>query len=431
MRTLILTALSSLLAFPSAASGAAVTADTERRGGTTFGPVTFKAALGEENLVTVSQANGLLRFHDAINVVRASGDCEQVDDHTASCPVTEDVAKVKLRDGLDSATVAGLVGVLGGSGRDFLTGSPGSDNLNGQAGRDTLTGGRGGDTLTGASGRDMLFGDRGDDDLIDGERDGNASPDVFAGGASRDTAGSDRGDRIVYSNRERGLHIDLSRKRHGIGPNHDDLAGIESVSGGSGDDRLLGDHDDNSLAGNGGDDILIGREGDDTLTGGGGEDNLAGRAGDDVVSGDAGTDELSGGVQDDLLIANDSAAETVRCNPGFDIARVTRLDTLKSCRVANSDPLYIIVRPQIRDDTATFQLACQQLDGCDGTLELSGPDAEDFGSGDFSDLPDDPETFTPVSVALTAAGVQALRDGAVVQVAHGDTGGYRAFMKSD
>lgn len=200
----------------------------------------------------------------------------------------------------------------------------------------------------------------------------------------------------------------------------------------AGNDRISGDDDDNMLVGNDGDDVLRGRAFDDTLLGGDGDDDLGGGGFNDVVSGDAGSDMLNGGSEYDLLIANDSSPDTVSGGPGLiaDDARVTRIDTLVRCRVAISEPLHIRVQPEIEGDTATFDVACEQLGGCDGTLQLNGPSGEYFGSGDFADLPFDPETFTPVSVQLTEAAVEALADGVTVQVAHGDTGGYRALMGS-
>ena len=88
------------------------------------------------------------------------------------------------------------------------------------------------------------------------------------------------------------------------------------------------------------------------------------------------------------------------------------------------------VQPQINGNDATFQVACQKLGGCDGELSLTGPDGENFGGGAFTGLPDDPQTFTPVSVTLTPEGVDAIEQGVIVQVAFGDKGGYRTFMQS-
>jgi Ca2+-binding RTX toxin-like protein len=426
----LLLALTALLVLPSVASAATATADIEKRHGTRFGPVTFKAARGEANDVTVTQANGRLRFHDSANLVRAKGDCERVDDHTATCPVTEDVAKVKLGNRADVAKVSGLVEVRGGSGADRLRGSSGFDDLNGQAGNDTLIGQGGGDELTGGRGRDRLFGAAGDDDLIDGERDGDAQPDLFVGGSSRDTAGQDRGDFVIYASRTDGLEVDILSES---GPGGDEIHGIESVEGGSGDDTLSGDADDNHLVGNGGDDRLRARDGDDFASGDRGDDELTGADGNDFLNGGAGLDALDGGTGDDTVDADDdSAAEVVECGADDDIAQTTRLDTVSDCEVASSDPFDFQVQPEISGHTATFQVACQHVGGCDGELVLRGPQGEAFGSGAFNDLPDDPETFSPVTVNLTDAAVAALADGVVVEVHHSEsnTGGYKAFLQS-
>jgi Ca2+-binding RTX toxin-like protein len=425
-KTLLLS-LTSLLVLPSVASAAVATADIEHRHGTRFGPVTFKAARGETNDVVVTQANGRLRFHDSANRVRAQGDCEQVDANTASCPVTEDVAKVELHNRGDVAKVSGLVRVRGGSGDDVLRGSRGFDYLHGQTGDDTIRGKGGGDRLVGARGRDRLFGGRGDDDLIDAESDGNAKPDFFAGGSSRDTAGPDRGDFVIYASRDADLRIDLLAED---GPGGDEVVGMESIEGGSGDDRLSGDSDDNHLVGNGGDDRLRARGGDDFASGDAGDDDLTGASGGDVLGGGTGLDDLDGGSGDDDLVATDATAEVVECGADDDIARSTADDTLEDCELANSDPFYFQVQPDIQGNTATFQVACQQLGGCDGGLDLRGPKGEDFGGGTFSDLPDDPQTFSPVTVTLTDAAVEALAEGVLVRVLHSETGGYRAFMQT-
>jgi Ca2+-binding RTX toxin-like protein len=429
-RTLIIT-LAALLLLPTAASAATADADVERRQGAPFGPVTFKAAKGELNRVTVTVANGRLRFHDDRHRVRAKGDCEQVNASTAICPFTEDIATVKLGDRDDRASVEGLVEVLGGSGADVLRGSVGNDRLDGQGGPDTLRGKGNSDVLTGGNGRDFVDGGGGDDDLIDGETDRKAARDVYRGGSSRDSAGSDRGDQIFYELRGRDLDIDLSRGRVMKSAERDEIAGLESVAGGFGNDTLAGDGDDNLLDGNGGDDNLRGRGGDDIPMGGGGRDSVAGEGGDDVVWGNGGEDrQLTGGKGDDLLDGSDPNAETVSCGSGNDDARVTRLDTVEDCEIATKGSLYVQVQPQIDGNDATFRVACQKLGGCDGELVLTGPDGEDFGGGAFTDLPDDPQTFTPVSVTLTPAGVDAVARGAEVQVAFGDKGGYRAFMRS-
>jgi Ca2+-binding RTX toxin-like protein len=431
MHKTLLIAVAVALLLPSPASAAIATVDTERRQGTTFGRVIFKGQAGERNLVTITEPAGDLLFHDEANPVHARGDCEQVNARTARCPLTEDGAEVRLGNGDDRADVVGVIGVFGGSGDDLLRGSGGFNSLHGQGGADRLIGKGGDDSLTAGPGSDTVLGGRGDDDLIDGETDARGTADVFRGGASRDTEQSDRGDLISYSMRNRALEIRLSQGRART-PDGDVLQSLESVTGGAGNDRIVGDRDDNWLSGGGGKDYLQARHGADNLHGDGGNDRLAGGPDDDGLAGDAGRDRFDGHGDDDFLIANDSFAERVVCNLGrFDVARVTRIDTVDGCEIATSLTMRLRVRPEISGDTATFQVACGRLGGCSGTLELNGPAGQDFGSSSFADLPDDPETFSPVTVELTAAAVEALVEGVIVQVAYGETGGFRAFMQSE
>ena len=423
--TKTLLALTALLLLPSAARAATVDADIDRRQGTNFGPVTFKAARGEMNDVTVTAANGRLRFHDSQNPVNARGDCEQDGPRAAICPFTEDTAKVKLRNGADSASVEGLVSVRGGSGRDVLRGSSGVDFLNGQRGPDTLRGRRGSDDLTGGPGRDRLLGGGGEDDLIDGESDRRAASDVFVGGGNPTGGGADRGDTVDYSRRDAGLRINL---RRGGGPGGDTLRGVESLVGGSGNDRLAGDGGDNWLVGRGGDDKLRGRAGDDNPQGGGGSDIVSGNAGADVLWGDRGADLLKGGADDDTLVARDGRAEDVRCGDGEDTAIATRDDTLEDCEIASSRTLAIRIQPQVQGNRAIYEVACLREAGCTGTLTLTSLDGVAYGSGEFTDLPHGADVFTEVEVDLTPEGRTALQDGQVIVVTYGDgDDGYRAF----
>jgi Ca2+-binding RTX toxin-like protein len=430
MNKTLLLALSSLLVLPSAASAATATADVERRQGASFGPVTFKAAEGERNRVTVTHANGRLRIRDAANRVVARGDCQQVNRRTALCPFTEDIAQIRLGDRADTATVDGLVEVLGGSGGDLLRGGDGGDRLLGDRGGDELHGRGARDVLTGGPGRDRLYGGGGDDDLIDGETDRQAARDLFRGGSSRDTNGADRGDMLDYSKRRRAVVVDLTRGRV-ASAERDVVRGLESVTGGSGRDRLSGDGDDNWLDGNGGADRLHGRGGDDIPMGGRGGDRVAGDRGDDTVWGDGGTDQLFGGDGADQLIGRDANAEPVSCGGGDDVAPVTRLDTLTDCERASSSQLIVGVHPEVRGNTATFQVACLRIEGCSGTIAIARLDGgESYGSGEFAGIPHGADAFQAVEVGLTPAGRTALQRGDLVLVTYpGSTGGYRAFIQ--
>ena len=425
----LFTVLTAVLALPSIASAATVTADVERRQGAPFGPVTFQAERGEVNDLVVTAGDGQLRFRDLANRVTARGDCEQVDAQTALCPFTEDIADVKLGNRGDSATVEGLVRVLGGSGFDRLRGSGGNDILDGQGGADVLRGIGDSDELTGGRGEDVLFGGGGDDDLIDGELTRRAATDIYRGGGQRDSAGPSRGDMIFYTKRNSGLTVDLSARQVSAGSEGDDLSGVESVTGGDGKDQLTGDGGENMLDGGRGDDDLSGRGGGDILTGGGGDDNLDGGDGGDVIDGGGKTDTFEGGGGGDTVNSRDRNAETVVCGQGDDTVLPTRDDTVDLCEVARLGVFGIEVQPSINGNNATFRVACQQLGGCDGDIALTGPNGENFGGGSFTGLPDDPQTFTEVAVTLTPVAVDAIDQGVTVTVSLGSRG-YRALMRS-
>ncbi len=68
---------------------------------------------------------------------------------------------------------------------------------------------------------------------------------------------------------------------------------IENLTGGSGDDTLIG---------NGLNNTLTGGDGDDILTGGAGNDTLLGGDGNNILIGGLGNDTLTGGADEDLLI---------------------------------------------------------------------------------------------------------------------------------
>ncbi len=133
--------------------------------------------------------------------------------------------------------LAGIEGLIGGSGDDIVTGD-------GLANR--LYGGLGGDRLDGAGGDDTLHGGAGLDSLI--------------GGSGNDTAWYDAETAVVYADLGTG-------GGHVGGTLVDHLAGIENLASGSANDVLVGDGNANALSGGAGSDLLFGMDGDDLLTG--------------------------------------------------------------------------------------------------------------------------------------------------------------------
>jgi len=79
------------------------------------------------------------------------------------------------------------------------------------------------------------------------------------------------------------------------------LAGSDILVGSSGPDVLIGNEGDDYLYGYDGDDALFGGSGNDYLSGGNGNDDLRGGEGNDTLNGDAGDDHLTGGQGNDTL----------------------------------------------------------------------------------------------------------------------------------
>jgi hypothetical protein len=270
--------------------------------------MTFTAAAGERNAVTLAGDGASIVVRDLGAPLTAGAGCTAPSAGVARCTSTFAIvsARVDLGD-LDDAFASAVdprvfleLRVLGGEGHDELTGQgsllggPGPDVLTGSAGRDTLSGGAGGDLLRGLDGDDVLSGDG------DGSEAGTPAPgdDLLDGGGGLDVAS--------YAERSAGVSVDLAdRGPDGQAAEHDQLVAVESVTGGRGADVLSGDDGPNVLGGGDGDDVLRGRAGDDWLADGAGADALFGGDGADrlVASeagdrafGEAGNDSLTGGT---------------------------------------------------------------------------------------------------------------------------------------
>ncbi len=82
---------------------------------------------------------------------------------------------------------------------------------------------------------------------------------------------------------------------------------IENATGGTGNDRITGNTQNNLLIGGDGNDILQGLGGDDILWGGAGNDLLNGGSGNDSLWGGLGDDILTGGVGNDKYLFQSSS----------------------------------------------------------------------------------------------------------------------------
>ena len=232
--------------------------------------VSFVAAPGEANRLVVQPGPaGTVSFVDpGATITPLDATCVTITAHEARCDAALVPAlNIALGDGDDSATV------------DVNT--PGV--LSGDAGNDLLTGGDGAESLLGGDGDDVLEG-RGGADLLSGE------------------AGRDR---VTYAGRTAPVTVDLTTTttdREGEAGEHDTVASdVERVTGGAGNDRIVGNTDANQLDGGPGDDTIDGRDGNDALAGSTGDDTLDGGPGNDTVAGGDGNDALAGSSGDDTL----------------------------------------------------------------------------------------------------------------------------------
>jgi Ca2+-binding RTX toxin-like protein len=178
---------------------------------------------------------------------------------------------------------------------------------------ESITGGFGGDLISGANNVDTFSGGPGDDFLI-----GGAGNDSLVGGAGSDTfnggLGSDSVSYAGYGASEPVTVTLCSTTAITVGTidtacgarddghqETDQIANVERVVGGAGDDQMTAA----SMIGA----TFEGGNGDDTLIGGGGNDVMWGEAGDDILSGGSGDDELTGGAGDDTLDGGSGAAD--------------------------------------------------------------------------------------------------------------------------
>jgi Ca2+-binding RTX toxin-like protein len=239
--------------------------------------------------------------------------------------------------------------ISGGNGTDKIYGRAGNDALNGNGGNDSLFGGDGNDSLFGGAGNDALYGNAGVDildggdgtDLLDGGGvdAGGKVGDTLRGGLGDDTYVVSDASSVVQEDANAGddvvtVNFNGTFTSYTLTSNVEGLAmmgvptnggnatgnalnnymvgnvGINTLSGGAGNDWLFGDgfpdqslvwNADNQgaadvLNGGEGNDYLLGQGGNDTLDGGTGNDTMVGGLGDDTYFIDSSTDVVMEGA---------------------------------------------------------------------------------------------------------------------------------------
>jgi Ca2+-binding RTX toxin-like protein len=282
--------------------------------------------------------------------------------------------------------VAGDDLFYGLNGNDTITGNGGNDLLFGQAGTDLLIGGDGRDILVGGAGNDTIQGGGGDDVILFGWGHGNDSVDggdgedrlQITGTAANETLGATwngttlttltgftsrtsveeirvdllgSADTLTYAAGSAGVSVNLAT---GTASGFTSVANIANVTGGSGNDVLLGDNGANTLNGGNGDDLVIAQADNagDLYIGGGGVDTL------DLTA-----------YSTDLSLDMSIATATV-LGGGSTADRVQSVE---------------IVFFGAGNDTAAGTTGANRLDGGDGNDTLSGMNGNDTligGAGD-------------------------------------------------
>jgi Ca2+-binding RTX toxin-like protein len=191
--------------------------------------------------------------------------------------------------------------IRAGGGADHICAGAGNDVVDGGPGRDTMSGGAGDDVLRGGRAPDTFVADPGNDRLIGYSRAGGQG----TRGAIGDSVTWDRPGMEPLTTAAVVVRLSTG-VADSAGTGHDRVTHIESLLGGLGADRFIGDDAHNYLRGGLGVNRLIGRGGRDTLDSGiedpgTGSGVLRGGAGDDAIYVNGGAYTVSGGRGTDAL----------------------------------------------------------------------------------------------------------------------------------
>jgi Ca2+-binding RTX toxin-like protein len=360
---------------------------------------TQMTGLGNDSLVNVEQA--ILTGGDSNNRIDASA--------FTSGPVT-----------LSGA--GGDDNLLGGEGNDELNGDEGDDELSARNGLNVVDGGEGIDTLSESEDKDFTLNDI------------SLSADALLTFINNIEA-------VVLTGGDSNNSLDASGY----------TLGSVTLSGGGGDDSVVGSSNDDELNGNDGDDILSGNDGDDAINGGNGTDTviesgdvdfsltnteltglgtdnlnsieqaeltggssnnsldaseftlgsvtLSGGGGDDTLLGSQNNDELNGDEGDDILTGNEGD-DAINGGNGTDTViesgDVNFNLTNTQLNGVGTDNLNSIEQAELtggnsnnRLDASDFTLGSVTLSGEGGNDTLIGGSADDaLNGGDGADFLD-------------------------------------------
>jgi Ca2+-binding RTX toxin-like protein len=206
-----------------------------------------------------------------------------------------------------------LIGAISG-----ITGGEGSDNLVAGPATRSLVGNGGNDMLLASTGRSDLLGGTGNDQLLGGN-----GTDFLQGGPGADfLSGGDGLDEVNYGgDAPLRLSIGDGANDGAAGEGDDIRSDVESLTGGQGDDVLIGDDGRNRLIAYGGQDVLRGE---------GGPDRLYGWDDGDELDPGAGLDQVYAGSED-LPLLEDGEVDTLSCRREAPAIEADADDVFRAC----------------------------------------------------------------------------------------------------
>lgn len=204
---------------------------------------------------------------------------------------------INARDGnnrITTGTGSNTYNISAGTGNDTIVASgSGNNTINAGDGNNSVTAGNGNNTITTGSGNDTIVSGTGLSNITAG--DGTNS--ITVGNANSTVVGGTGSDTVTYSLFTNVYaNIDTGFAGTSLGTAQANrLIDIDHLTGGSGNDTLIGNNGDNVLRGGAGNDSIFGGGGNDTIYGGDGDDIIDGGTGNNIIYGGNGADTINGG----------------------------------------------------------------------------------------------------------------------------------------
>jgi hypothetical protein len=321
-RAIIGVCCAGLLLLPAAADAAGTVTITETR-------VTFQAAAGIANDVTMTATQGSIVFTDAADVItEAEAACEGTGTNTVTCTspdFTEGIARPGDMNDRVQASGSLRLTVEAGAGDDELTVSSSPDSpqtrVLGEDGNDRIATGDGNDSVQAGDGTDSVVTGGGDDIANAGDGNGD-SVDLGPGNDLLGVRVTDGGDNFTGGPGRDSMSISFMSDQTPPADTAVDLtAGTVNATGEAG--TTATEFEDV--------DLFV----QASVTGTPGSNSIGTFTGADLVDPGAGQDFVTLGAGDDRALTRDGSPDSVLCGSGVDSAEVDQLDFTVGCETVS------------------------------------------------------------------------------------------------